>query len=130
MHTHISLYYSNTIYVPIFLCTYVYMFKTYLLQNRWTDLDKCFLLVPSWSGEGFRQKNGYRIIFFRKHSRFAIITFPQKINAPLSLICTFMALDLCKNVQMKNGHFEMCREKRYICRFFRLSADYVHDGST
>ena len=37
-------------------CTYVCLFETYLLRNGWIALKKSFLLVPSWSGEGFRPK--------------------------------------------------------------------------
>ena len=42
------------------------MFETYLLLNGWTDLKKPYLLVQSWSGEGFRQK---KIWIFEKKFR-------------------------------------------------------------
>ena len=42
------------------------MLETYLLRNGWTDLKNSFSLVPSWSGEGFRQK---KTLDFRKKNR-------------------------------------------------------------
>ena len=52
---------------------YLCMFETYLLLNGWTDLKILFLLVSSWSVEGFRQKKFW--IFEKKIADFFAVNF-------------------------------------------------------
>ena len=54
------------------------MFETYLLRNEWADLKNSFLLVLSWSGEGFKQK---KWIFEEKNRGFFCSQFLFNVNA-------------------------------------------------
>ena len=62
---YVWIYISMYIYVYIHI-SFMYSTRIYV-RNGWTDLKNSFLLVPSWSGEGFRRKKFW--IFEKKISR-------------------------------------------------------------